>query len=147
MTVMPTSAEPVVRHHRDEAPIDPTDPAAIMLRLAEVEDKIATCAPTLSYHAGRLIELKDARKRIELSLWPSLPETKLARDREARIQATLEADPSGICDLLVAAEANYEAYKVAFDALERRASILQSLLKRHSRADEHPRHGQGSHHR
>lgn len=147
MTIIPVSAKPVEHVDVPSDQVDPNDPAAIMNRLAEIEDRIAVAAPQLGYWSGRLAELKDARKRIELSLWPSLPVTKLAKDREAVVQATLEADPSNLCDHLVAADANYEVWKVAFDSLERRASIMQSLLKRHSRADEPSQHGQGSHHR
>jgi multidrug efflux pump subunit AcrA (membrane-fusion protein) len=122
--------------------VDANDPVAICELLAEVEHDIAIMAPQLGYAAGRVIELKAQIARTELSLWPQA-KGELLKDREAAVKALMEAHPSRLLDYQVAAEAHSKMMGVLMQAYEKRMSILQSMLKRHTNQQFQSGVGQG----
>jgi hypothetical protein len=124
--------------------VDATNPAAIIDRLATIEDDMAVLAPQFANAAAKHIEYESKIKREKLLLWSKIPEMKLKADKDARLQEILEREHRDLLDNAIAAEAHYEAWKVMWNNLDARRSIMQTLLNQHKN-QARGEYGQGSH--
>jgi hypothetical protein len=111
--------------------IDHTNPAAVMARLAEIEEDLASRQGDYELAADdRARAVRDWDKRLAIHQRKVTGPNAEARKAEALVRAVEQDD---LYDRLSDSEARYDALKVVTRTLETRASIGQSILRAQGR--------------
>ena len=138
LDTLPPSIAELIKDSR--LPVDTDSPVEICQRLAVIEDDMARLQPALAEAAFRRLTHDDYIDQVQAAI---KPEGANAEERKHSVAAVMQDKYGAVLDERAKATAAFRACEKAFEVLDSRRSILQSMLKLHLREQE-PKHGQGA---